>query len=202
MPGDPEEMIDLSKLIYTLKVDTELIKMHREEVEALEPKISLAVFNTNMFDRKELVTGTATEINANLSHVNNEIFAYDQQKARLWEFVVSQIANYLDVEEGLTVSRKIPTDYRIESLSELLNILKAANDSGANYDTVKAIQRKILEKQNIDNLENVQIIEAREKWRPFSDLPQGERLSIITLLPDDHPKRILYMNFSEIFCRN
>src|SRR5690625_8048657 len=56
-------------------------------------------------------------------------------------------------------------------------------------------------KQNRDNAEEIQKMEAKEKWKPLREKSEGERMSIIMNLPELHPLRIRYVYFEEIFSK-
>lgn len=194
-----DEMFDLSKLVYYQTVPTELIEMHKQAVDDLEQKVSLAIFNTNMFDRKELIGGTATEIRANLTHVNNELFEYDEGKSKVWEFIVYQTAIFLENDKNLIVKKQNPTDYKLESINDLIALRQAATTANAPIEVQQSIDTQILEKQYADNVEFLEAVKARERWKPFSDKSESERVSAITLLAQDDKQRVLYFNFKSIF---
>ena len=40
---------------------------------------------------------------------------------------------------------------------------------------------------------------AKEKFRPFTDIPDSQLFLLLDSLPADHPKKILFYNFNDIF---
>lgn len=195
---DPRERIVLSDMIYTETIDTTLIDMYRSEVESGEKKVSLAIFNTNIFDRRELLAGTATEIKAQFKNVNNKLYKYEFAKAKIVKFISEQIAIFLDLDEKFKFTCQVPSDFELETLDDLLLMLEKAKGSGAPQHFINEINEKIMKVQHEDNPEIVQEIMAFEKFKPFNDLPDNERLTIITLLEPTDPVRITFTYYSEI----
>ena len=57
---------------------------------------------------------------------------------------------------------------------------------------------QIAKKQNSDSPEEVEKLKARELFKPFTSLGESERISLITLLPDNDRQKVLYMNYDSI----
>lgn len=194
---EPRERVNLQDMVYTHEINTNLILLYEAQVDKTEKQVSLAIFNTNIFDRKELLAGTATEIRAQFKSVNNKLYKYEYAKSKMVKFIAEQIAIYLDIDD-FKFQTDIPSDFDLETLDDLLVILHKAKESGAPQHFINDIQMKIVKMQHEDKPEVVAEIEAFEKFKPFSDVSENERMAIITLLEPNDPVRVKYMYFSEI----
>lgn len=195
---DPKERINLQDMVYTEKVDTTLMDLYERQVDKSEKQASLAIFNTNIFDRKELLAGTATEIRAQFKNVNNKLFKYEEAKSRIVRFICKQIAIYAEIDEGFDIKTMVPSDFELETLEDLLEILQKSKDSGAPQHLINDLNTKIFKLQHEDEPQIVREIQAFEIFKPFHDLPESERVSIVTLLEENDPVRIRYVYYSEI----
>ena len=197
-PEGPDEHIPLKDFVHYVEIPKHIIDAYKDDLKDLEKDVSLAVFNTNVFDRAEIAV-TATEKRLDQEQVYNVLTPYADNWSKIYTFSVMCTAAIMEIDQGLTVDHKFPFDFKLESIYELLDMRKAAQESGAPAETIEAIDRKILAKQNRDNPEYVLQVEAREQFRPFVHLTENERTQVVAYLPDDDPEKILYMRFSTIF---
>src|SRR5690606_16587005 len=91
------------------------------------------------------------------------------------------------------------SDFVVETLAELFDQRQKAIGAQAPYSIIRNIDRKILLKQNRDSADLVKKIEAKERWRPLREKSETERLTIISQLRQDHPLRVRYEYFEEMF---
>lgn len=194
---DPKERINLQDMVYTENVNPELINLYEDQVDKSETRISLALFNTNIFDRKELLAGTATEIRAQFKNVNNKLYKYEVAKSRILKFINEQVAIYSDIED-YQYNVIVPSDFDLETIDDLLTIREKAQTSGAPTHFINEIDRKILAMEFEDEPETAEEIQAFEKFKPFNDISENERISIVSLLPENDPTRTRYLYYSEI----
>lgn len=196
---DPKERVNLQDMIYTETIDTTLIELYDAQVDKSETRISLALFNTNIFDRKELLAGTATEIRAQFKNVNNKLYKYEVAKARILKFIYEQIAIYSDINtDEYYFDVSVPSDFDLETIDDLLEMLDKAKNSNAPQHFINEISRKIINLEYEDDPETALEIESFEKFKPFSDISENERISIVTLLDENDPIKIKYVYYSEI----
>jgi len=193
------EFIDASKLHQYIYIPENIIKMHKEAADEAADDVSLALFNANVFKRAELTAATATEVLQNNKSIDNALYAYGEHRGDFKEFQMRCIATYLDLGDDFQVSIKYPSDYKLETEDELYLRLSLAIKSGASYLAQRNIQRDILNKQNADDPDQVAYAIAIESLKPFHNLSESERLSMISLLrPDTHPKRQALMYFDDV----
>lgn len=199
-PRRKEDMVPLSNFVHYEHIPMDLIERHKEDLQDMKRDVMRAVFQRDLVDRDE-VASTATEIRDIQSSRYNVIHTYGQNWSKIWKHIVRVIANYQDNQEGLQVDHDFSSDFIIETLSELFYQRQKAVEANAPYEVIHNIDRKIAMKQNRDNAEEIQKMEAKEKWKPLREKSEGERMSIIMNLPELHPLRIRYVYFEEIFSK-
>lgn len=196
-PQDKEEHIPLSQMVHYVQIPTELVKMRKEEIAKLEKDVSLAIFNTNTFERSEVAV-TATEKRLNLRNVYNVIGVYGENWIRIYKHCVRQTAQHLEALDSLVVEYGFPSDFRMDTMEELIQQRSMAVQAGSPYEIVNGIDMAILSKQFRDDAKYVEIVKARENFRPFREKTLNERMFVLSQLPEDNYFRILYSYFIEI----
>ena len=198
-PEDKSQMIELDKLVHYVEIPKHIIDGHKEDLKEFEREVSLAIFNANVFDRSEIAM-TATEKRLNLQGVYNAFGEFcNMSLGRVYPFIIEQLARYNGFEDQMTVSYHCPQDYRLETIAELLQQRKSAIDAGAPYEIVQALDVQIMQKQHQDDPLYVAQMKAADKFKPFRGKTKDEVLVILSMLPQLHPKRILWMFFDDIF---
>lgn len=192
------EIVDVSKLHQYIEIPQHIIEMHKKAADEAATDVALAMFNTNVFKRAELTAATATEVIQNNKSIDNALYAYGQHRGRIKEFQLRCIAAYTDYEKGFTCSIKYPSDYKLETEDELYQRRKLALDSGVGANFLKCIDRDILAKQNANDPDRVKYITAVDGLKPFNGDTESERISLFTLLPKDHPKRLAMLYFDDV----
>lgn len=195
MPVD--QMMDMSKMIHYANIPQNVIDLYDKQVKELEIDVSHAMFNVDLFTKDHNEAKTPEAIRSRNDSLNNVLFEYCTHKAEKYTFLVKQVADNAGQLEGLQCNFSPSTDFKLENIDDLLDQLEAAKD--APKEVKGAILSKIHHKQNQDNPEVINAINAREKWRPFTHLTETERMNILDILPDYHPERILWLNFNRIF---
>lgn len=192
------DIIDASKLHQYVEIPKHIIEMHKASCDEAAQDIALALFNTNVFKRAELTAATATEVLQNNKSVDNALYAYGRHRGRTKEWQMKTIAAYLDFGKDFVASFKYPSDYKLETLDELLTRRKLAADAGAPPHVLSCIDEAILNKQNIDEPSHVRYVKVVDSLRPFSAIGEVERLALMGSLPADHPKRLALLYFDDI----
>lgn len=199
-PDGKEEHIPLDQAIHYVLVPDYIIKMWKEELTDLERAVSLAVFNTNLFDRSEVAV-TATEKRLNMESAYDVLMDYADQSSALYKFQVTMTADYLSIADGLVIDHRYPSTFGLETTDDLLLQRKTATDAGAPYQIISEIDMQIYKKQNQDSPENLRWIQSRERFRPFREKTIDEKMFILADLPEDDPRKVLYINFEDIMDR-
>lgn len=199
-PEDREEHIPLSEYIHYVEIPQHITESYKNDIKDLERDVSMAIFNSNVFDRSEIqVAVTATEKILNRESEQNQYSDYGDNWSRIYKFIVMQTAIQLEVDEGLHVEHKFPYDFKLESIDELIGRRKRLIEANAPYQEIIDVDKKILSKQNRDSPELVDVVMTREKFKPFREKTESERSFILGYLPEEDYDRVLYIYHEKIF---
>ena len=198
LPSDKTTAIPLADMVHFAVIPESLIKMQREDYIADQRDVFNAIFGANVLDRSEIVE-TATAKNYDWRAVNNTLFEYADHVSEFFKFSVRQSANHMGQVDGLLVNHSFPSDFKLESVQELIDQRSSASTAGAPTTIISTIDLAILSKQHKDDPEFIKAYKARERFRPMADKPANERMILLTsTLPADDPERILYLYYERI----
>lgn len=197
-PDGKDEHIPLDEMIHYVEIPQHIIEAQKKELEELEQRVPRAVFNANPFDRSEIAI-TATEKRLLKESVYNAFMKYGAVYSQVYKHCVKLTAIHLLNDEGLVVDHQFPKDYHLDTIDELLSMRKAAVEAHAPYTIIEVIDFNILTKQSQDDPTHIEIIRAKEQWRPFREKSKEERILIVSSLPETNFQRLLYIHFEEVF---
>lgn len=197
-PTDASNTISLDKMIHTQTISNSILEMRREDLEMHESKILRTVFNSNQVTRKD-ITKTATEAKIDQEGIVSALGAVGNKTSELFMWMCACLCDYYEVPDNERLSfHGYNMDFSLDTIESLLDQRIKAISANVPKHVIDVIDYAILKKQHIDNPRYIDNINTWEKFRPFSDKDTNERLAMITLLPQDDPKRMLYYNFAEI----
>lgn len=197
LPDNAQEIVPLSNMVHYENIDISIGKHLQEDFKSIEADIFKAVFNSQAFDRSEIAV-TATEKTLDLRAVKNALLSFANQCSRIYKFIIEMTAIYTDNDDGLIIQHKHPRDFKLESIEDRIAMRKALLDSGAPYQIIRDNDLAIIELQNQDNPEILQVLQARERFRPFREKTESERMFILTGLKAEDYHRILWVHFEDI----
>lgn len=172
LPRNTEEMIDLSKLIYYAYPPIEGIKFQDEYIDKLIEKCYKAVFNSEVFS-KDQVQKTATGTNLDIQNAYDPMSDYANKVADYWKKTVLMVAVILDYNDCIA-EEKYPKDFKLKSVTDLLNDLKVANDSSAPSFIITEINRDIANQLYLDRPMELLKYEVKQRLAPFSGKTANE----------------------------
>lgn len=195
-PDGKEEYIPLSEAVHYVTTPEHMVNMWKTEVADLERDCSLAIFNTNLFDRSEIAV-TATEKRINTEAAYDVLFDYGAQYSSLFKFVAMMAAIHTQNDDGIVIEHKIAS-FNLDTTIDLIANRKAAVDAGSPYVVAQAFDMKLLSKLAQDDPINVEWMKVRERMRPFREKSKEEIMFILAELPPDDPKKVLYIHFEDV----
>lgn len=198
MPDDLKEIVNLDMMATYKGPPIDLIKFQKEfGYEDIRRYAQSAVFN-NEIGRRRVKTATETEIDAEA--VNNTVKPFGDNWSDLYEFIYNCIAVLEDLNEGFEITHQFPDDFQLQTIGEILDDLKKANDNGAPSHIKKAITRKLTHKIYIDQPREILKNDTKEKYYPFPGKSETE-VQFILATPGLATKysMVLYSNFDLIF---
>jgi hypothetical protein len=200
LPRDPKDMVNLDDL-YTIKgPPIELLTFNKDYITELRKLVFQMMFNNEITTRSEVaVAVTATESNFGTDNMNDTLYPFARNYSSMWEFVVTDIATFTDLGEGLTVHHKFPNDFKFKSIVDLMNELKVAKDAGASTSTIAAIEDDINDILYSDRPNDLKKIKIKSLMNPFRGYPEATvRLLISQGLTTEY-NATLWANLESIF---
>lgn len=198
LPKDPAEMVDLDRLLVYKGPLIELLTFQQEYIEYLKKSVHAMMFNADLFTRAE-VSVTATEKVLETDNLNDTLYPFARHYSSVWEFVVKDIATFIDLSQGLKVQHKFPNDFKMKGLLELMTELKMAKDAAASTSTISAIEDDINEILYSDRPEELKEMRIKNEINPFRGVANADIRFIISQNNVPLDKRTLWENFESIF---
>lgn len=195
LPRNNDELIDLSKLMYYFYPPIDGIKFQDEYINTLVEKCYKAVFNSEVFS-KDQVQKTATGTNLDIQNAYDPMSDYASKRDDYWMKSVLMVAVILDYNDCIA-ERKTPKDFKLKSVTDLLNDLKTANESSAPSFITTEINRDIANQLYMDRPMEMLKYEVRQRLAPFSGKTANE---IALLMVQDFvlkTDKVLYNYFEQ-----
>lgn len=199
MPNAKDDFVSLRDFITYVDLPEWLPKWQDEHIDKIISRISISIFNTDVFTRSEVAV-TATEKALEMDALNDTLIPFVEFKARLFKRCVRIIAQYMEIpSDGLINVYAYPKDLKMKTATDLTNELKLAKDAGAGYDVLWGIEQDILEKMNQDNPEVIQRARVQNYFNPFTGKTVEEISIILTERDRLDNDRVLWENSHKIF---
>jgi hypothetical protein len=166
LPRNKEEMIPLDSLIAYNYPPIDGIKFQDEYIDKLVAKCYKAVFNSEVFS-KDQVQKTATGTNLDIQNAYDPMSDYANKKSDFWKKTVLMVAVILDYNDCIA-EEKYPKDFKMKSVTDLLNDLRTANESSAPSFIITEINRDIANQLYLDRPQEMLKYEVKQRLAPFS----------------------------------
>lgn len=200
LPRDPAEIIDLERLLVYKMPPIELLTFQKDYIQGLIDSAHSLMFSNNLATRSQVATAvTATETNFGEDNRNNALYSFAQNYSATWEFVVKDIATFIDLSNGLIVQHLFPKDFKFKGLAELFSDLKMAKDASASTSTISKLEDDINEILYIDQPEELKEIRVKNEINPFRGYSPADIHFIISQGNVPLYVRTLWENFESIF---
>lgn len=197
LPNNKEEIVPLENMVHYEKIDPVIIQEHKKDLVELQHDVFKAVFNAQTFERSEIAI-SATEKKLDVRAMKNTLIDFGNQVSRIYMHIVEMTAIYLDNDQGLVVQHQHHKDLRLETIDDLINQRERLVKAGAPYETIKNVDLAILSEQHMEDSEIVPMIAAKERFRPFREKSEKERMFLLSKMGSDDYHRILWVFFEDI----
>lgn len=201
-PDDTEKLIPLDKLAVYIEPEFKVALTLKEVVDELETrKIPIAIFGTELLQRtdgKPGVANTATEVNLTADQVSDTLRPFVENFSNTYKFIVRNMAYVYDIFKGLTVLYEFNSDLAVESVSELLEQLTKANNSGANGFIIDILNNRIMTAMLKDKPKEAKVYEVQRRFMPFNGKTESERVFLLNSSLTSQATKVLYANFDSI----
>ena len=197
MPEELKDVINLDMMATYKGPPIDLVKFQKEfGFEDIRRYAQSAVYN-NEVGRRRVKTATETEIDAEA--VNATIKPFGDNWSDMFTFVYYCIAELSDLGENFDCEHSFPDDFQIQTLSEILDDLKKANETGAESHIKKALTKKLTNKIYIDQPREILKIDTKDKYFPYAGKTDAEIQFILANGKTTKYAETLYSHFDLIF---
>ena len=198
MPRNPEDMFQLTNLVAYVTLPIEVLNFQNTYVKELTAEMQKSIFNSDTFTNAQ-VQETATEQTIQLQSVYDTIYPFAVQYGDLWAYIVWQTAEYMSISDGLTITKIIKQDFKLKTFDEVLADLTAARNAGASVTIINGLSNDIASIQYKDEPEKLRKHETMQKFDPFINKSENEKMAVVMSLPLDNDIRVLYTFYGQIF---
>lgn len=199
MPKDPANMVSLENYMAYKGPALDLLEfMKKYGLQELSDMAINAVYSSELLSPKS-ATGTATEVLVDLDSVYDALKPFADGYSAMMKHIINTIASLRDVGTGFTYEHAFPKDFKMKTLTALLDDLTKANNSGASIYAKRQINKDIVNKIYIDNPSEQVRISVKDKYYPFVGKSESEINNIITNDLTTRYNKVLYANFEQIF---
>lgn len=197
---DNPSTVKLADMEHYSQLPIDIVSIQIERVATISNQIPKYIFGVDL-EKRSAGFATATEINNFLDSVYMTIYPFAEKISQNYKFCAMAAAQYMGVAEGLVVSHQYPKRFKMETVAELLVMLKDAQGSNASSEIIWNIERQIMEIQNSDNQFALDFAELKRRYKPFKELSKEERMMEIASLQPNDKYRILFSYQDVIFNR-
>lgn len=198
MPKSKDDAFDLSNIIRYEYPPVDLVKFQKEYIDSLTVYVKEAVFNTELFSKKE-VSETATGKNISLQNVYDSLYPVAIAYSKMWNFGVTTVADIVELSEGLIAFYHFSKDFKLKSLTDLYLDLKMVGDARASEFVKSAIETDIASIIYSEDERGLKKYNVKQSFFPFS----GKTPEQITLLMGTNNitmfTKCFYSNFGQVF---
>lgn len=198
IPRDPAQAFQLTNLVAYVTLPIEVLNFQNTYVKELTVEMQKGMFNSDTFTNSQ-IQQTATEQTIHLQSVYDTIYPFAVQYSELWAYVVWQTAEYMGIDEGLTITKIVKQDFKLKTFDDVLSDLEAAKTAGADITIINGLSDDLASIQYKDEPDKLRKHETMQKFDPFIDKSENEKMSIISSLPLDNDIRVLYTFYGQIF---
>ncbi len=199
MPSDLKEIVSLENFIAYKNPPVDFLELLKKLSLFEIPELAVKAVYTSEIFTADTVATTATEKNIDMDSVYDALSPFTNNRSSVQKHVTLCVAAYLSLSEGITVDHKFPKDFKMKTLSMLLEDLQKANTSGAPSYVKNEINSDIARKIYIDKPDEILKISVKEKFFPFNGKTESEISNIIMNNLCTQFNKVLYANFDLIF---
>lgn len=198
LPRDPSTAFQLSNLITYVSLPIEILKFQNTYVHELAMEIQKSIFISDKYTIEQLLT-TATAEKDNMQAIYDTLYPFAVQYSELWSYIIWQTAEYMKISEGLTITKIVKQDFKLKTFNEVMADLSAAKAAGVDVSIINGLSDDIAAIQYKDDPAALRKHEAMQRFNPFNDKSDNEKMAIVSSLPLDNDLRVLYTFYGQIF---
>lgn len=199
MPSNIADVVSLENFSHYKTPPVEFLTFLKDLGLSEFPELAMkAVYSSEIFGTDQVST-TATEKLIDMESVYDTLKPFANKYSTVWKHMVNVIANYVSVQQDIVIDHAFPKDFKMKSVTMLLQDLSAANTSGAPSYVKEQINNDIAEKMYADDPDELLKLAVKRQYFPFHGKSESEIGTIINNNLTTNFNKILYANFDQIF---
>lgn len=209
LPDNPtsSDILPLDNLIAYKAPPIETVKFQNEYILQLERQVHQAVYNSQVFIRKNNSTSivgdgvqTATENDNNMQSVYDTLEPFTEKISEFYcDCVITFAILAGDNVDSVEVSHTFPSDYKLKTNDILMSERKAASDSGAPAFLLETIDEDLATVTFQGDPGALLKFRVKRRYFPFNGKSPDEITQAVASQYVADDIKILYMNFEQIF---
>ena len=197
MPRNPEDMVDLTKVIQYTYPPTDSIDLQFNALKHYFQEAKQAVFNSEMFTRAE-TTQTATFHGIALQSVYDTLYPYAENLGAVWSFIADACRVFTGFAGQMTAGLVFPKNFRFETTADLFAELKQAREAEAGTDTTALLEERIMGSLLVDDRERWTRWQVENAFNPFRGMTEAQVLTALQSSIVPEWKKVFWVNRVDI----
>ena len=198
LPPKPEDMIDLTKMVYYAAPPVDLIKFQHEYIQYLTDQTKRVIFNTDIFTRQQIAE-TATGKNIDLQNIYDTLFPCAKSMGRSWNVYVKTVSLITDLNDGLIWGMFFSKDFKLKTLDDLYSELDRIARGNASTFIKQAVEDDIARIIYSENPAELIKYQVQKKFYPFPGLSKEQIYFIFSQGTVTNFDRVFWSNYGGVF---
>jgi hypothetical protein len=195
--GAPAPVVTPENVISYKSPDIAILEWQDEKVDKLKAEAISTMFSSEVL-QKTTIQDTATGQALKRDEVYNTLHPAAENHSSVWKFFARITAVLLDNPKPKLLF-EFPSDYKIQTVSEMLDELKKANDSGGPASLKQSLALDIAAKVYVDDDYAFLKEKVKAKWVPMLGRSEATVLMLISLGKLTDEEETLWIHADSIF---
>ena len=195
LPESKEDMIDLNNVVNYIGVPIDVATFQSEYLDKLIEFCKKVMYNSDIFSKQQ-VSETATEKILETENIYDTLYPYAINYANIYRFCIETMASLTDTSP-IEIISQVNKDFKLLTKTELIEMLSAATNAGANEAVLSAINDEIAYSFYGDGMEYKRK-KVTEKMLPFQNKTKEQQMLLLSQLDKTNPYYIAFMFGNEI----
>ena len=186
LPDDPGDIVSLDNIIKYIQIPIETPNLQNEYIDKMIEMFKRSMFNTDIFSKDQLVD-TATAKLLETENLYDSLYLYAVNYGMVFEEGLIIIGDIIDREVKVII--KVGKDFKLLTKSDLLLLLKSAQDAGANDEVIALINKELVRAWGGDEIQ----FELQRKLIPFAGKTKEQIMLILSGMKQNDALRLKYL---------
>jgi hypothetical protein len=195
--GAPAPAVSLEDTVVYKSPPTDILVWQDEKIDKLKAEAISTMYNSEVL-QKTTIQDTATGQSLKRDEIYNTLHPAAENHSSVWKFFARVTSALLDHPKPKLLF-EFPSDYKIQTVSEMLDELKKANESGGPASLKQSLALDITAKVYVDDEYAFLKEKSKSKWIPMLGRSEETVLLLISLGKLTDEEEILWIHSDSIF---